>query len=168
MKKLETLKSNMVLYSATLDTLKLSEFLIDEIAELSDFLKKNTILSKEIKDKEDLKSLKLFIVKNKEALINGIYEYSLEEIKELNDNLNFRNSQDGKLILEIEDWVLKMRRVHAIVIEKLELFVTRSLTEPTKLLIGGIVKNENVLNKVVDFFEKQSPPVLVNYKLEIE
>jgi hypothetical protein len=58
--------------------------------------------------------------------------------------------------------------VHALAIEKLELFVTRSLTEPTRLLIGGIVKNENVLKKVVDFFEKQSPPVLVNYKLEIE
>lgn len=168
MKKLEILKSNMVLYSATLDTLKLSEFLIDEIAELSDCFKNNTILSKEIKDKEDLKSLKLYIAKNKESLKHGLYEYCLEEIKVINNDLNFRNSQDGKLIIEIEDWVLEMRRVHTIVIEKLELFVTRSLTEPTKLLIGGIVKNEIVLNKVVDFFEKQSPPVRPNYKLEIE
>lgn len=104
MDKFEILKSNTIQFTIEMNKMRLSEAILEDIIKTEIEVEKVEILNVDIDNKERLKNLKQFLDNNKKILKNGLYDYCLEEYREIKDDLKFRNSKDGKLIIEIENW----------------------------------------------------------------
>lgn len=166
MDKFEILKSNTIQYTIEMNKLRLSEVVLENIANTEIDAASTEILNVDIETKENLKELIKFIDSNKRFLKKGLYDYCLEEYREIKDDLKFRNSTDGKLIIDIENWVQENREYLA-ELNPSKIFLGRSFVDPKKLIIGGILNGQDE-SKIKDFFKERQPPVKPEYKLENE
>ncbi|WP_205502631.1 hypothetical protein [Rufibacter psychrotolerans] len=164
---LELVKSNTILFTIELSKKSLSEWLIDDLIDLNKEFENNPILRIELNTNQEIKQLKDFLKREVKHLDEELYDSCVEELSEIKEDLKWRKSEDGKLVLRLEDWVQSTRR-------KVEdagwtkLFVGRSIIDPKQLNIGGFVKDENELNKIKAEIEEMTPPVSPNFYLEIK
>ena len=166
MTKFELLKSNTIQYAVEMNKVRLSETVLDDISKTKIDFENAKILNININGKENLKKLKHFLNDNKEFLKNGLYDYCIEEYREIKDDFKFRNTKDGQLILEIENWVQDIRKLLP-EIGNSKIFVGRSFFDPKKLIIGGILNDQEKL-KIISYFEDKNPPVKPEYQFETE
>lgn len=143
---------------------RISEDIIEEIKQSKIDSKKLKILNIDIDNKKNLKELKQFLDENKKLLKNGLYDYCLEEYREIKDDLKFLSTKEGKLIIEIENWVQETRTSLSTLMPSL-IFVGRSFFDPKKLVIGGLL-NGNEETRIIEFFEERNPPVKPDYQFE--
>jgi len=144
--------------------MRLSEAVLEDVAKTEIDTDKVEILNVDIKDRERLKELKQFLDNNKKVLINGLYNYCLEEYREIKEDLKFRNSMDGKLIIEIENWVQQNRELIS-QLHPSKIFIGRSFNDPKQLIIGGLLNGKKE-TEIMDFFTDKRPPVEPQYELE--
>ncbi|MFC6999121.1 hypothetical protein [Rufibacter roseus] len=164
---LEVIKSNTILFTIELTKNTLSDWIVDDIVELNKELGSYPILKTEFKTNQDIKRLKDFLKREVKQLDADLYDSCLEELTEIKDDLKWQNSEDGKLVLELENWVQNTRRI--IMNEGWNsLFVGRSIIDPKQLNIGGFVKDEQQVRKIKSEVEKLAPPVYPNFYLEVE
>lgn len=166
MTKYEILKSRTIQYSIEMNKMRFSKVVLEEISETKINTNSIEILNVDIDSKERLKELKQFIDVNKKILKNGLYEYCIEEYREIKDDFNFRNTKDGKLIIEIESWVQQNRKLIPELAPS-KVFIGRSFDDPKKLIIGGVLNGQKK-TKIIDFFEDKGAPILPEYKFENE
>ena len=167
MNKLELLKSQTIQFEIEMNKFRLSEDVLNDMAKKGIDVQNIEILNIDIDSKEQLKQLKTFLKEHKNMLKTGLYDYCMEEYREIKDDYKFRNTKDGKLIIEIEKWVKKMRKKLP-EFENQKLFIGRSYDDPKKLIIGGIINNETEKEKFMNFFEQFNPPVTPEYIFEKE
>lgn len=168
MDKFEFLKSKTIQFSIEMNMLRLSEFTIEQISNIDKDLGMIPILSKEINDKKNLKQLKTLLDENKRKLKKDLYEDCIEEYREIKDDLKFRSTKDGRLIIELEVWVQKLRKEINIKFQNKKLFVGRSFIDPKELIIGGIVEKIDEIQYIKDFINKHCPPVIPIYQFELK
>lgn len=158
MEKFEIYKSNTIQFEIVLDKKRFSDAVLDDISNLDKNLLE-PILFEDIDDKKKLKSLKEYLDYNKNNLKDGLYDYCIEEYKEIKDDLNFKKSKDGKLIIEVENWVIKTRKKAEKELKNFKVFIGRSFLDPKELIIGVIIKNVDEENTIKSFFLNENPPV---------
>lgn len=166
MKKYERLKSTTIQFSIEMNKTRFSEVVLDDITKAGIDTSKLKILSEDIDSKERLKELKQFINAHKQVLKRGLHDYCLEEYREIKEDLKFRNSKDGKLIIELESWVQENRESIPELLPA-KVFIGRSFDDPKKLIIGGILNGQQE-SRIIDFFETKRPPVEPEYNFENE
>lgn len=166
MDKFEILKSNTIQFTIEMNKMRLSEAVLEDIIKTEIEVEKIEILNVDIDNKERLKNLKQFLDNNKKILKNGLYDFCLEEYREIKDDLKFRNSKDGKLIIEIENWV-QHNRESLPQMNPSKIFIGRSFIDPKKLIIGGLLNGQKEM-EIIEFFREKNPPVEPEYKFEKE
>ena len=166
MDKFEILKSNTIQYIIEMNKMRLSEVVLEDIAKTEINVDNVEILNVDVNSKESLKELKQFLENNKRIFNNGLYDSCLEEYREIKDDLRFRKTKDGILIIETENWV-QLHRESLSQLKPSEIFMGRSFIDPKKLIIGGLLNGQEK-RKVIDFFEGKNPPVEPDYQFENE
>jgi len=163
---LEFLKEKTIQYEFELIRKRLSDHLMKDVFKADKSFKKREILNKDILDSTDLAELKKFLDKNKHKLVDNLYDYCIEEYKEIKRDLKWENSKKGKAIMEIEAWVRTTRRdLAANNIENV--LIGRKKSEPKVLLIGGDVKSESEKKELIEKFTALAPPAEPIYKFDI-
>ena len=82
---------------------------------MSDIQQINVKLWKELKliskvnNKDDIKRLKHFVKNNKSNLGSMLYEELKSAVKEIAEDFEWVRSKDGQIIMDIEDWIEKVR-----------------------------------------------------------
>ncbi len=92
MDKFEILKSNTIQYTIEMNKTRISEDIIKEIKQSKIDSKKLKILNIDSDNKKNLKELKQLLDENKKLLKNGLYDYCLEENREIKDGLVLKNN----------------------------------------------------------------------------
>ena len=167
MSKFEFLKSNTILFPIELNKNRLSDFLIDDILNSNEGFNQDSILRKRIENKEDLKMLKTFLKKNRKTLGDDLYFYCLEELNEIKSDIKWSNTQEGKLIMGIDKWLLCNRRDFLNKFEDYKIFLGRSLTNPKELIIGGRISENEVITEIKKNINSRKPPVTPFFYLNL-
>ena len=152
------------------------ESLKDSISEalLSDIQDKNVNLWKElwriskVTDKDDIKRLKSFLKDNKDNLGPTLYDELKSEINEIKDDFNWRRSKEGQDILEIDDWrkeaMLRLSEEYPNAL----IYIGRSWINPTELIVGGVVNDDDEQKFFENYFNSQNPPVPIHFKIIVQ
>jgi len=169
MTRFEILKSTTIQFSIEeLLQNKLDDFLLDELFEIDNSFKEETILSNEINTTEDVRRLEGFLKKNKSRIRPGLYNDCMEELKKINDDIKWSASVEGKMVLQIERWIAQVRDKIASQLNGHNIFVGRSFVDPKALVVGGVIKDDLELITIKRFIEIENPPVAPIYKFEKE
>ena len=164
--QIERLKAKSIQFVMELVQKKLDDLLVSRIIEIDDSFKEIEILFKEIRSKEDLKSLKDFFKHNISRLPKDLYEDCSEELKEITDDLKWSKSKQGIEVLNLEEWVNNTRK-HLVEFEEFKaVFIGRSLIEPTLLIVSGVLNNESHEAILKEKINQLNPPSHPNYVLE--
>jgi hypothetical protein len=169
MTRFDALKSTTIQFSIEeLLQNKLDDFLLDELYAFDSSFKEEAILSNEINTKEDVKRLEAFFKENKSRIAPGLYNDCMEDLKEIKDDIRWRATADGKIVLEIERWIAQVREKLASQFNGQSIFVGRSFVDPKTLVVGGVIKDDVELITIKRFIESENPPVVPVYRFEIE
>jgi len=164
MDKFEILKSNTIQYTIEMNKLRLSDVVLEDMLKTGIDINNIEILNVDIENKEQLKELKEFLDCNKKFLKDGLYDYCLEEYREIKDDLKFRNTKDGQLIIGIENWILAQREILS-QLKPSEIFIGRSFIDPKKIVIGGLLNGQDE-GTIIGYYEERNPPVKPDYQFE--
>jgi hypothetical protein len=168
--KFENLKSTTIQYSMfDLLKCKLSDFVAGEILQIDISFVNEKIVTKEISTKEDIMTLQSFVENNKNKFtVCGLYNYCMEELREIKADFKWRNSKDGKFIIKIEHWIESVRPKLQLHFRDYKIFIGRSIFNPKELVIGGILNSEGEIERVKNFIEPENPPVVPTFRFEID
>lgn len=101
----------------------------------------------------------------KEILPQYIFEETKDEVREICDDYKWRTSRDGKMILEIEDWIKKARHCLSTDYPSELIYIGRNFIEPISLIIGGYVKDLNTQTMIELYFNNMNPPIAIEYRI---
>lgn len=87
----------------------ISEWLLSDIQQINVKLWKELKLISKVNNKDDIKRLKHFVKNNKSNLGSMLYEELKSEVKEIAEDFEWVRSKDGQIIMDIEDWIEKVR-----------------------------------------------------------
>ena len=146
-----------------------SEFLIDELEEhLPKPRVKNvkTLLKRKVANKKDLDELKENIKTLKQELPEDFYDYLWDEIDEIEFDLKWKNSKNGKSILLINKWLKgfnsEMRKM-----SEFEEVIIGGHTEKEAVVVLGEVGSKEALEKLKEFITSKKPPFETIYEVQI-
>src|SRR5688572_25874496 len=105
----ERLKEKSIQFTMPLVQTRLSDELLKRIIEINDEFSKVEILSKDIETQNTIHNLKRFLELNRHEFTKDLIEDFKEELKEISDDLKWKNSKVGKAVLLLEKWVLDTR-----------------------------------------------------------
>lgn len=122
----------------------ISSSLLEEMDGYSDKLKHDTVLHGDLDDMEKIKHAKDKIKENKALLMStptNIYLEIAAEIKEIEEDLKWSKSKQGRLLLAIEEWI--ERAQNAIPDNsKATILIGRNVADdnPCNIIVGGYSK----------------------------
>ncbi|GAA4299306.1 hypothetical protein [Nibribacter koreensis] len=163
--KLELLKSNTVLFTIELTKKSLSDWVVEDIIALNQDFEDIPLLDAELNSNQDIKRIKDFLKNEIKPLDEAVYEACLEELKEIKEDLTWQTSEDGALVLKLEDWV-QDSRTHLERKGWSHVLVGRSLLNPTQLNIINTMQNLPEASSIKVEIEKLKPPVKPHYFLD--
>jgi len=147
---------------------RLSDAILDDIAEIDEAVGNSLKQIATVETKEDISKLRQFLADHKSVLSDSDIDVELGiEIDELARDLKFYQSKRGKKIMKIEEWI-KMAKA------KLEqehpqwlIYIGRSMDyEPTDLIVGGFAPNEAERQHVIEYFNEMAPPVEITFLIQ--
>lgn len=104
----------------------------------------------------------------KEILPKNLFEETKNEVKEICDDYKWLNSKEGKLILQIEEWIKKARLCVATDFPSELIYIGRSFIEPVSLIVGGYVKELNTKITIESYLNNMTPPIAIEYRIHYE
>lgn len=117
--------------------------------------------------KTKLSEIKALLSSIKEILPQNIFEETKDEVRDICDDYKWRNSRDGKKILEIEDWIKRARHCLSCDFPSALIYIGRSFIEPISLIIGGYVRDTSTKAVIESYFDKMNPPIPIEYKISV-
>lgn len=146
----------------------ISEWLLSDIQQINVKLWKELKLISKVNNKDDIKRLKRFVKNNKSNLGSMLYDELKSAVKEIAEDFEWVHSKDGQVILEIENWIEKARlRLNKEYPDAL-IYIGRSFINPQELIIGGVVNDSDAKKSFENYFNSQTPPVLIHFKIIIQ
>jgi len=164
--QLERLKERSIQFTIEIIQRRLSDDLVESLIQLDEKFRDSVFLYKDIENKNDLKSLKELIYSNREKLSEELFDDCKEELKEIGEDIKWKNSKDGKRVLELEDWVLTTREILKANDFK-NIFIGRDFIDPLVLIISGVVANEMQAKKLKEKIKELNPPAQPKYIIEL-
>ena len=146
----------------------ISEYLLSDIQDKNVNMWKGLSLISKVRSKDDIKRLKSFLKNNKANLGSTLYDDLKSEINEIKDDFNWVRSKDGQIILNIENWIENARLYLGKEHPDALIYVGRSFVDPKKLIIGGVVNDDDMQKLFENYFNNQNPPVPIHYKIIIQ
>lgn len=101
----------------------------------------------------------------KEILPEDLFEEIRSEVTEICDDYKWRNSKDGKLVLQIEDWIKEARLCVATDFHSEHIYIGRSFIEPVSLIVGGYVKELRTKSMIESCLNAMNPPIAIEYRI---
>ncbi len=101
----------------------------------------------------------------KEILPEDLFEETKSEVTEICDDYKWWNSKEGKLVLEIEDWIKEARLCVATDFPSEHIYIGRSFIEPVSLIVGGYVKELRTTAMIESCFNNMNPPIAIEDKI---
>ena len=97
-----------------------------------------------------------------------LYDELKSEVKEIAEDFEWVRSKDGQIILEIENWIEKARlRLREEYPDTL-IYIGRGWVNPMELFIGGVVDDDDTQKFFESYFNNQTPPVPIHFKIIIQ
>lgn len=121
----------------------------------------------QIQSKTKISTIKGSLNCLKEVLPENLFEETKDEVKDICDDYKWINSKDGKLILQIEEWIKEARGCLSVDFPFEYIYIGRSFVEPVSLIVGGYVKESSFKNFIESYFSKMNPPITIEYKINI-
>ncbi len=103
----------------------------------------------------------------KEILPENLFEETKSEVREICDDYKWRNSKEGKLILQIEDWIKEVRLCVATDFPSEHIYIGRSFIEPVSLIVGGYVKELRTKAMIESCLNDMNPPIAIEYIISV-
>lgn len=101
----------------------------------------------------------------KEILPENLFEETKSEVTEICDDYKWRNSKEGKLVLQIEDWIKEARLCVATDFPSEHIYIGRSFIEPVSLIVGGYVKELRTKAMIEECLNNMNPPIAIEYRI---
>lgn len=77
-------------------------------------------------------------------------------------------SKDGQIILEIENWIEKVRLRLGKEYPDALIYIGRSFVNPKGLIVGGVVNDDDEQKFFENYFNSQNPPVPIHSKIIVQ
>lgn len=145
----------------------LSDYLRNELEGLDNNNVTNFMALFPIQNKSKIKEIKDLLKDLKVFIPDDLFEAIKEEVREICDDYKWMNSQEGKLILQIEKWIKEARHCLSVDFPFEYIYIGRSFVEPVSLIVGGYVKESSFKNFIESYFSKMNPPITIEYKINI-
>lgn len=101
----------------------------------------------------------------KEILPENLFEETKSEVTEICDDYKWRNSKEGKLVLQIEDWIKEARLCVATDFPSEHIYIGRSFIEPVSLIVGGYVKKLRTKAMIESCLNNMNPPIAIDDRI---
>ncbi len=145
---------------------KLSEIILEEIDNRNRSISNELRKIANVKLKSDILELKKFAAINRDILGSDLHDELLSEIKEINEDYKWIASKNGKLILSIEKWIKKTRRlVSQNFPNEKYIYIGRSNWDPQKIIIGLCVIDRMQRAKIKEYILDLMPPSKVEFPI---
>lgn len=146
----------------------ISEWLLSHIQQINVKLWKELKLISKVNNKDDIKRLKHFVKNNKSNLDPMLYEELKSAVKEIAEDFEWVRSKDGQIIMDIEDWIEKVRLRLGKEYPDALIYIGRSFVNPKELIIGGVVNDDDEQKLFENYFNSQNPPVPIHFKIIVQ
>lgn len=146
----------------------ISEWLLSHIQQINVKLWKELKLISKVNNKDDIKRLKHFVKNNKSNLDPMLYEELKSAVKEIAEDFEWVRSKDGQIIMDIEDWIEKVRLRLGKEYPDALIYIGRSFVNPKELIIGGVVNDDDEQKLFENYFNSQNPPVPIHSKIIVQ
>lgn len=146
----------------------ISEWLLSDIQQINVKLWKELKLISKVNNKDDIKRLKHFVKNNKSNLDPMLYEELKSAVKEIAEDFEWVRSKDGQIIMDIEDWIEKVRLRLGKEYPDALIYIGRSFVNPKELIIGGVVNDDDEQKLFENYFNSQNPPVPIHSKIIVQ
>lgn len=103
----------------------------------------------------------------KEILPENLFEETKSEVTAICNDYKWLNSKNGKLILEIEEWIKEARHYVATDFPSEHIYIGRSFIEPVSLIVGGYVKEMNSKAMIESYLNNMNPPIAIEYRISL-
>ena len=146
----------------------INDWILSDIQQINMKLGQELRLISKVNNKDDIKRLKCFVKNNKSNLPSMLYDELKSEVKEIAEDFEWVRSKDGQIILEIENWIEKARlRLREEYPDTL-IYIGRGWVNPMELIIGGVVDDDDTQKFFENYFNNQTPPVPIHFKIIIQ
>ena len=146
----------------------ISEWLLSDIQQINVKLWKELKLISKVNNKDDIKRLKHFVKNNKSNLGSMLYEELKSAVKEIAEDFEWVRSKDGQIIMDIEDWIEKVRLRLGKEYPDALIYIGRSFVNPKELIVGGVVNDDDEQKFFENYFNNQNPPVPIHFKIIVQ
>ena len=146
----------------------ISEWLLSHIQQINVKLWKELKLISKVNNKDDIKRLKHFVKNNKSNFDPMLYEELKSAVKEIAEDFEWVRSKDGQIIMDIEDWIEKVRLRLGKEYPDALIYIGRSFVNPKELIIGGVVNDDDEQKLFENYFNSQNPPVPIHSKIIVQ
>lgn len=146
----------------------ISEWLLSDIQQINVKLWKELKLISKVNNKDDIKRLKHFVKNNKSNLGSMLYEELKSAVKEIAEDFEWVRSKDGQIIMDIEDWIEKVRLRLGKEYPDALIYIGRSFVNPKGLIVGGVVNDDDEQKFFENYFNSQNPPVPIHSKIIVQ
>lgn len=120
-----------------------------------------------IQSKTKISAIKGLLNGIKEVLSENLFEETKNEVREICDDYKWINSNDGKKILQIEEWIKAARLSFSNDFPSELIYIGRSFVNPISLIVGGYVKGQEVKDLVKSYFDNMDSPIAIEYRITV-
>lgn len=103
----------------------------------------------------------------KEILPKNLFEETKNEVTEICDDYKWMNGKEGKLILQIEEWIKRARLCVVTDFPSEHIYIGRSFITPVSLIVGGYVKELDTKTLIESYFNNMNPPIAIEYRISL-
>ena len=103
----------------------------------------------------------------KEILPTSLFNKTKDEVTGIVDDYKWLNSKNGKLILEIEEWIKEARHYVATDFPSEHIYIGRSFIEPVSLIVGGYVKELRIKTMIESCLNNMNPPIAIEFRISL-
>ena len=96
-----------------------------------------------------------------------IYEDIKDEVRDIIADYKWKNSKDGKTVLQIEKWIKRARLQLSVDFQEEKIYIGRSFVNPISLVVGGYVKDVGRINIIEKYLADMNPPIAIRFSIKV-
>lgn len=120
-----------------------------------------------LKAKTKISATKCLLRNLKDILPKDLFDATKEEVRDICDDYKWVNSNKGRKIIQIEEWIKAARYSISVDFPSELIYIGRSFVKPISLIVGGYVKEKEVEDFVKSFLNNMNPPIAIEGKITV-